>query len=122
MTQEEIKNLSALNAKAVTTSVIQMEAVECGAASLKMILGYYGKHISLEKLREECGVNRDGSKAINIIKAARKFDLEPEGYKVEEIKELKDVEFPAIIHWNFNHFLVLEGFKKGVFYLNDPAL
>jgi len=122
MTQEEIKNLSALNAKAVTISVIQMEAVECGAASLKMILGYYGKHISLEKLREECGVNRDGSKAINIIKAARKFDLEPEGYKVEEIKELKDVEFPAIIHWNFNHFLVLEGFKKGVFYLNDPAL
>jgi len=122
MTQEEIKNLSALNAKAVTTSVIQMEAVECGAASLKMILGYYGKHISLEKLREECGVNRDGSKAINIIKAARNVDLEPEGYKVEEIKELKDVEFPAIIHWNFNHFLVLEGFKKGVFYLNDPAL
>lgn len=122
MTKEEIKNLSAVNPNTVTTAVIQMEAVECGAASLKMVLGYFGKHISLEMLREECGVNRDGSKAINIIKAARKFNLEPEGYKVEEVTGLKDIEFPAIIHWNFNHFVVLEGFKKGVFYLNDPAM
>jgi len=108
--------------RAKTTSVIQLEAVECGAASLKMVMGYYGRHVALEALREDCGVNRDGSKAINILKAARKNDMEASGYKVEDLKEFLDFDFPLIIHWNFNHFIVLEGFKNGKFYVNDPAM
>ncbi len=104
-----------------TPTVLQMEALECGAASLAMILAYFHKYVSLEVLRVECGVSRDGTKASNILKAARKFGLECSGYKMD-IDGLKTVKKPAILYWNFNHFVVFEGFRGKAAVINDPAL
>ena len=107
--------------KVSVPTVMQIESTECGAASLAMILAYYNMWIPLEKLRIECGVNRDGSKASNIIKAARRRNCAAKGFRIIA-DSLKNKKFPLIIHWEFNHFLVLEGIKDGFAYLNDPAM
>ncbi len=101
--------------------VMQMEALECGAASLTMILAYYGKWIPLEQIREDCGVSRDGSNAKNILVAARSYGLGAKAYRYDP-ERLKEVgRFPMIVHWEFNHFIVLDGFKGDKVYVNDPA-
>ncbi len=109
------------NGAAKVPVVMQMEALECGAASLTMILAYYGKWIPLEQVRADCGVSRDGSNAKNLLKAARSYGLTAKGYRYEPEDLKKNGTFPCIIHWNFNHFLVLDGFKGNKAYLNDPA-
>ena len=101
--------------------VMQMEALECGAASLTMILAYYDKWIPLEQVREDCGVSRDGSNARNILRAARSYGLNAKAYRYSP-ERLKEVgKFPMIVHWEFNHFIVLDGFKGNKVYINDPA-
>ena len=102
--------------------IMQMEALECGAACLTMVLAYYEKWIPLEKVRVDCGVSRDGSNAKNVLMAARNYGLSANGYRFEDVKSIKEEGlFPAIIHWNFNHFVVLKGFKGNKAYINDPG-
>lgn len=101
--------------------IMQLEALECGAASLTMILAYYGKWIPLEQVRADCGVSRDGSNAKNILMAARSYGLIAKGYRFEPDMLKKSGKFPCIIHWNFNHFVVLNGFRGDKAILNDPA-
>ncbi len=101
--------------------VMQMEALECGAACLDMILAYYGRWIALEQMRLDCGVSRDGSNAKNILKAARRYGLNANGYKMTPSSIKEKGSFPCIIHWNYNHFVVLCGFKGKKVYINDPG-
>ena len=111
--------MSRKNVKKVPV-VMQMETVECGAAALSMLLAYHGKWLSIEQLRTDCGVSRDGSNARNIVLAARHHGMDAHGWQAD-IDHLPSLA-PAIIHWNHNHFVVFKGFHRGMAFINDPAI
>ena len=101
--------------------ILQMEALECGAASLAMVLAYYGRWVSAEQLRKDCGIGRDGSKAKNIVRAARSYGLSAKGKRCPADYLKNEATFPCILFWNNNHFVVLNGFKRDKALINDPA-
>lgn len=120
MSKKKIKEPVAKGAAKVPV-IMQLEALECGAASLAMIMAYYDKWVPLEQVRADCGVSRDGSNAKNIAKAAKSY-----GFKVQAFSRTPEIlrqkgKFPCIIHWNFSHFVVLNGFRGKYALINDPA-
>ena len=121
MPERRVKQPVQSNGVAKVPVIMQMEALECGAASLAMVLAYYQKWIPLEQVRLDCGVSRDGSNMKNVYLAAQNYGLEVHGYRMEVEGIRNSGTFPCIIHWNFNHFVVLDGFKGNKAIINDPA-
>ena len=109
------------NGVAKVPMVMQLEALECGAACLTMVLAYYKKWVPLEQMRVDCGVSRDGSNAKNIVRAARNYGLAVNAYRMSPEALREQADYPCIIHWNMNHFVVLNGFRGNYAYINDPA-
>ena len=122
MSEKKIKIASAIKKKYTRVPVImQLEALECGAASLAMVMAYYDKWVPLEQVRSDCGVSRDGSNARNIAKAAKSYGFNVRAFSRTPKSIREKGVFPCIIHWNFNHFVVLDGFKGKYACINDPA-
>ena len=121
MSKKKYKKQPITKGRAKVPVIMQMEALECGAACLTMVAAYYGLWIPLEQVRKDCGVSHDGSNAKNILKAARNYGFTAKGYRYEPARLKEKGKFPCIIHWNFNHFVVLDGFKGNKVYINDPA-
>lgn len=109
------------NGVAKVPVVMQLEALECGAACLTMIMAYYGLWLPLERVRYECGVSRDGSNAKNLLLVARQYGFDAAGYRMEPESLREEGIFPCIVHWEFNHFIVVDGFKGNKVYVNDPG-
>lgn len=119
---EKIRKIFEKNTDRVTTpTILQMDAAECGSASLSIILAYYGYYITPSDARDACDVTRDGSKAINIIKVARRLGMEAHGLQLT-METVKYIPPPFIVYWEFNHFLVVDGFGENKVYLNDPEV
>lgn len=117
----KVANEPIKNGVAKVPVIMQMEMLECGAASLSMILAYYGRWIPLEQMRVDCGISRDGSNAKNIVLAAMQHGMEVEAYKMEPDALFDEGSFPCIVHWEFDHFIVVTGFRGKKVYVNDPA-
>ncbi|NDD46158.1 MAG: hypothetical protein EBZ24_12385, partial [Synechococcaceae bacterium WB9_4xB_025] len=103
-----------------TQEQLQQDPTECAAVSLSIVLEYHGCHLPLSEIRQACGVSRDGSDAANLVRAAKRFGLEAKGFK-KGLNALQTVPLPAVVFWNFNHFLVLDGIEAERFWINDPA-
>ena len=101
--------------------VMQLESLECGAASLCMCLAYYGKYIPLEQIRKDCGISRDGSNMKSLYLVAQKYGMEPTPYRFQTESLLHKGTFPCIVHWDFNHFVVLNGWRGKHVWINDPG-
>ncbi len=99
----------------------QRESKDCGPSCLKAILVYYGQHLPIETIRSQVSTNREGSSLYNLACAARKLGFEPNAAKLS-MDELTQAQFPCIIHWNQNHYVVLYKIKRGFFYIMDPAI
>ena len=106
---------------AKTPLVMQMEATECGAACLTMILAYYGRWVPLDQIRYECGVSRDGANAKNVVQTARQYHLQADGYRYSLEALVEKAVYPCVIFWNYNHFMVLNGIRRNTVYVNDPS-
>ena len=100
--------------------LLQLAQAECGAASLGIVLAHFGRWVSIEELREACSVGRDGCRAIDVTRAAQRYGLETQGWR-RDPRHLRTMPLPMMLFWEFNHFVVLEGFAKGRFFINDPA-
>ncbi len=118
MHEENTKRVSQRRKR--TPTVYQMEVNECGAASLSMIMQYYGKYVPLEELRVETGVSRNGCNAKNIYLAAERYGMEVKASRRDLNRMLEKSEVPCMLHWNFSHFVVYEGKQFGKYHLNDP--
>ena len=116
----KLNNLRKRSNQVCTKEHLQQDPTECAAISLSIILSYYGCHKQISEVRHACGVSRDGSNAANLVRAARTFGLNARGFK-KGLKTLENVSLPAVVFWNFNHFLVLEGTDNGRYWINDPA-
>lgn len=107
--------------RAHAPTVIQMEAAECGVASLRMVLAHYGRWVPLDELRQASGVSRDGVKASSVLRTARAYGMTAKGLR-QDPEDLRTGVLPAIVFWNFNHFVVVEGYAPGRWFLKDPGM
>jgi len=120
MDQPNYKRIANIRVK--TPVILQMEETECGAVALAIILAYHKKYVSMSELREACGVSRDGSRATNMLKAAQSYNLAAQAFSVDDWEAVFTMTLPCIVFWQFNHFIVVDGFRNNKIYINDPAM